>query len=255
MQITVPLIRKSFVIPPSPTESIPYGGVVVLFLGFGYDCVRDDYEVIRMVEHEAQNDDDEDQMVHYEFSWEVYSLKSDSWRQLDVNMSCCYAHDASVQLYLDGMCHWWAENTRHYDEACLVSFDLTNEVFFTTPMPSYMEYGFDCRCVQGHLVELNGSIALMSNDLDTFTFHISILGEVGVKESWTKLFVVGPLPNVKYPIRLEKKNIFSKNKDGELAWFDLSTQKIEKLSIEGGKFCSRIIAYKGSHSSILGIDK
>jgi hypothetical protein len=47
---------------------------------------------------------------------------------------------------------------------------------------------------------LNGSIASISWYLHTSTFHISVLGELGVKESWTKLFVVGPLPYIAYPI-------------------------------------------------------
>jgi hypothetical protein len=35
---------------------------------------------------------------------------------------------------------------------------------------------------------------------ETITFYISILGEFGVEESWTKLFIVRPLSSVDRPI-------------------------------------------------------
>jgi hypothetical protein len=53
------------------------------------------------------------------------------------------------------------------------------------------------------------------------------LGELGVKESWTKLFIVGFIPCLEYPICAGKKeNILFRKKDGKLVWFDLSTRMI-----------------------------
>ncbi|MCI00110.1 F-box protein, partial [Trifolium medium] len=69
------------------------------------------------------------------------------------------------------------------------------------------------------LTILNGSIAFILNYEEKATFHIYILGELGVKESWTKLFIVGPLPCLEYPIRAGKKgNILIRIKDNKLAW-------------------------------------
>lgn len=83
-----------------------------------------------------------------------------------------------------------------------------------------------------HLNVLNGSIGCISNYLNTGTFHISILGEIGVKESWTKLVIVGPLSCVNHPIRIGKKgDIFFKKEEDELVSFNLSTQKIEELGV------------------------
>jgi len=76
------------------------------------------------------------------------------------------------------------------------------------------------------------------------TFHISVLGEVGVKESWIKLFIVGPLPDVERPIGVGKKgDIFFMKKDQDLVLFNLSTRRIEDLGIKGLNGC-RIIVYK-----------
>jgi hypothetical protein len=81
-----------------------------------------------------------------------------------------------------------------------VSFDLINELSFTTLIPLDIDANEKCNYVQRDLIMLNGSIASISWYLHTSTFHISVLGELGVKESWTKLFVVGPLPYIAYPI-------------------------------------------------------
>ncbi|AET00942.1 hypothetical protein MTR_5g097660 [Medicago truncatula] len=105
---------------------------------------------------------------------------------------------------------------------------------------------FDIRSVLTHLVLLNGSIALILNYTDTSTFHISILGELGVKESWTKIFIVGPLPCLEYLIiRAGKKGeVLVAKKDAEHAWFDLNTQMIENLDVNKYEFACRLIIHK-----------
>jgi molecular chaperone HtpG len=101
---------------------------------------------------------------------------------------------------------------------------------------------FDSFSVLSHLVLLNGSIALILKYRKIDTFHISILGELGVKESWTKLFIVGPLPCLDYPIGTGKKgDILFRNKDGGLVLFDLNTQMIVDLGISQRIDCKIVI--------------
>jgi hypothetical protein len=146
---------------------------------------------------------------------------------------------------MDGVCHWWGEEESEIgDEVYLASFDLNNETFVKTSIPSNNH--IDSEVVFRHLNMLNGSIAFISNYAETNTFHISILGEVGIKESWIKLFIVGPLSCVEHPIGIGKKgDIFFRKKDGELVWFNLNTQKIEELGVKGSYSC-RIMIYKES---------
>jgi molecular chaperone HtpG len=93
---------------------------------------------------------------------------------------------------------------------------------------------------------LNGFIALFSYHKDT-TFHISILGEFGMKESWTKLLTVGPFPFVERPIGVGPKGeIFFARKDEELVWLDLSTQMIVELGYKVDPYLSRMTIYKES---------
>jgi hypothetical protein len=91
---------------------------------------------------------------------------------------------------------------------------------------------------------LNEFIALMYKDAETTTFHITILSEVGVKESWMKLFIVESLPCLGYPIGVGKNgNIFFAKDDEELAMYDLSTHTVQELGIKGDFVC-QIIIYK-----------
>jgi hypothetical protein len=125
-----------------------------------------------------------------------------------------------------------------------VSYDLTNDKVFTTLLPlailTDLDANFDVDLVLKYLLILNGSIAVISwynasrGFEDETTFHISILGELGVTESWTKLFIVGPLPYIDSAFGAGKNgDIFLRNNNNELVCFDLSTQIIEELGVEG----------------------
>jgi molecular chaperone HtpG len=254
-----PAIDELKVIPPSPVESVtPFRVFSPQIHGFGYDGVRDDYKVLRYVQFNtdtlAHGLSDEHVVWNDEPLWEIYSLRNNSWKKLDIKMPMLMVSSGDVEIvrfYMDGMCHWWTQNPswcEDTDEAYLVSFDVSNEVFFTTPMP---DDGFDLGLVESHLVMLNGYIALISYYGETATFYISILGEIGVKESWTKLFVFGSVSIVERPIGAGKKeNIFFMKKDGQLACFDLGTKMIVELGFEGD---SQIIIYKERLLSIRGI--
>jgi len=66
-----------------------------------------------------------------------------------------------------------------------------------------------------------------------------------VEESWTKLFIVGPLSCVDHPIGVGAKGeIFFLRNDKELVYLDLSTQTIVELGHKGDNFIYRVIIYK-----------
>jgi F-box interacting protein len=151
-----------------------------------------------------------------------------------------------TQVYMDGVCHWLCKIDSSVGP-CLVSFYLSNEMFFITPIPSDLDDCFDIKAKCINLVVINGSIALISYHEKMTTFHISILGELSMKESWTKLFTFGPLSCIKRPIGVGAKGeIFFEGKDNKLAWFDLSTQMVEKLGYSVKFSKCRVVVYKES---------
>ncbi|GAU35490.1 hypothetical protein TSUD_384450 [Trifolium subterraneum] len=173
-----PITHEFHVIPPSPIEEelvFPRTMVLPRIHGIGYDRLRDDYKVIRHLQFNNRSfyrsfdrklSMEERLSIYKEPLWEIYSLRSNSWKKLDVDdMSMVMfpkwkSHIA--RFYMDGMCHWWDNVEKDSsDETYFVSFDVSNELFFTTPMPD-VDDTFDLKLVKRQLVMLNGSIALIS---------------------------------------------------------------------------------------------
>ena len=223
--------------------------------GFGYDNLRNDYKVICYVtitgEHAGYGDMSLDPV------WVIYSLRTNSWRRIPnvYDMPCSLARIDGTQVYMDGVCHWLAEEVDDTLEGpCLVSFYFSNEEFFITYIPSYLDDCFDLHTLWINLAVLNASIALISYHEEMTNFHISILGEYGIKESWTKLFVVGPLSCIECPIGVGTKGeIFFIRKDNELVFLDLSTQTIVELAYKEVNSIDRIVIYKENILPIGGI--
>ncbi|TKY49736.1 F-box/kelch-repeat protein [Spatholobus suberectus] len=211
---------KEFRVIPSVLPQMQGAGFSVNIHGFGYDHVNDDYKLLQhaacFVDGSANIEKD---------LWQIYSLKRNSWKKLDLNMTRASRiwNPFGSAVNLNGSLHWWG--SKHHDkgteEDLLISFDVSNEVFHTTPIG----WRTNSELVNRYLAVFNGSIAMISNSLWSNYLDISILGEVGVKESWTKLFTIGPLPCFGLPMGVGKKaDIFFIKEDGELDCFDLSTQ-------------------------------
>jgi molecular chaperone HtpG len=178
--------------------------------------------------------------------WEIYSLRSNSWRRPIVDMPIPNSNPTNV--YFNGMCHWFGDwDGKTFS---VVSFNLSNEVFFTTPVDWHAKYF-------SSLTVLNGYIALLTDSVETMPFSISILGEIGVKESWTRLFECGPLSCIERPIEcgpLKKGNIFLSKKNGKVACFDLTTEVIEEIGFKGESENCIIVPYKKNFGPIGEID-
>ncbi|GAU39233.1 hypothetical protein TSUD_396800 [Trifolium subterraneum] len=234
-----PLTEEFKAVPPSPAELTPTWVEGKMFEdeiaehsfhGFGYDQLRDDFKVIQYVTFHSYS-----RLISL---FEIYSLKSNSWRMIHMDQDLWLGHHKfysepfnGLEVYVDGACHWLISRSinRHQNALSLLSFDLSEEVFLTTPIG---EETFSSPYYLHHkLTVLNESIALISNYNDVF--HISIMGELGVSESWIKLYIYDPLPSIQWPpIGFGKMGyMFITKKDYEVANVDLSTQIIEEVDI------------------------
>jgi F-box interacting protein len=154
-----PTTDKLNVLPHSSIESpILYELEYIYFHGFGYDHVQDDYKVIRYATYSLDAPNIENYIevglvwVSRRYIWEIYSLKSNSWRKIDLDMPQCYGTSIGAYAYLNGVCHWYNDDTY---EPLLMSFDLCDEVFCTTRMPSDMDDNSDFVFVLRYLMVLN----------------------------------------------------------------------------------------------------
>ncbi|XP_045832906.1 F-box/kelch-repeat protein At3g06240-like [Trifolium pratense] len=248
-----PTTEEFKIIPPSPFHlASPYiyiYDINVDLVGFGYDKVRDDYKLIRYVSYLPHLRD-----LSYDDLWEIYSLKSNTWKKLDfidphLHQFILGFNGNGKRVYINGMCHWWNLSPSDDGGVDLVSFDFDNEVLITTPIPLKL----NSRNI--YITGLNGSIASISCIWDTTIFDISILGEVGAKESWIKLYSIGPFCcNIKETIGVGNNgDIFFRKKDGNIVWYNLRTQMMEELCIEGEDY-SHILIYKNSVLPMGGVN-
>ncbi|XP_058766624.1 F-box/kelch-repeat protein At3g06240-like [Vicia villosa] len=258
-----PATEEFKVVPTSFRESVPYMDIEITRYGFGYDSDRDDYKVIRQIMYNPNSDSESDiddlslEDIYYQLFWEIYSLQSNTWKKLDSNIPHNYIDQV---LCLSGMCHWWGEegyDNENYDEAYLLSFDLSKEEFLITPIPE--DNFFRSRHHWEDLVVLNGCIALISNHNKNYPsddiFHISILGEVGVKESWIKFCTIWPFPFIEHPIGVGKNGyMFLREHSGKLVCFNINTQMVEELGFVGHGFQGRTIIYERSIVPIGGMN-
>ncbi|PNX71732.1 F-box protein [Trifolium pratense] len=235
-----PATEEKIVIPPGHAEFQSEFMTQIFPHGFGYDRVGDDYKIIQHVNYYTI--DDENHLLHLEDVmpdpfWEIFSLRSNSWRKIDFDMPTIYSIFNSA-VYFNGMCHWLGES-----DTLLVSFKLCNEVYFVTPLP-LEDTQYDDDFVVS-LTVLNESVAIITNWKNTTSFQISILGEFGVEESWIRLFDVELLSTIERLIGAgEKGNIFFRRDDGELVCFDLTTGLIEEIGIKGERCWCQIAIYK-----------
>jgi len=168
------------------------------------------------------------------------------------------------------MCHWLSLKTHYsgeylvsYNGPYLVSFDMSNEEYYTTlvplEIPSEECDGFAFSSMERYLFPLNGSIALLTNYNRTGNIYIYIFVELGKKETWNKLFILGPLPYSARPFgagsmgNILFETINEQEEDSELFWFDISTSKIIKIGLKKdfGRFF--IVIYRKSIFQIEGI--
>ena len=168
--------------------------------GFGYDHKSNDYKVVRIV-------------IFWDFTpyvdWngyycpplvEVYTLNTDSWRQIDA----VFESDAGVH-----------------------------------------------DCVRNSV--LNNCIAMIVSDAqDTVTekiFDIWVMCEYGVKESWTKQFVIGPLSRIQFPLGFTMNDeLLMVARNGQLVLYNSNAQEIKSLQVRA----TQAIVYKESLVSVMG---
>ncbi|XLS95384.1 hypothetical protein HN51_071392 [Arachis hypogaea] len=142
-----------------------------------------------------------------------------------MKLKCICFLEKGYVTYLNGVCHWRGGDKN--GKEVLVSFNLSTETFQTTLIG--WQQSDDIDCLTRTLVVLNDSVALISSFDENSHIEISILGEVGVKESWVKLFTIGPFPYIWHPMIMGNKCdiiFFMGNENHELASFDVISGKI-----------------------------
>ena len=123
---------------------------------------------------------------------------------------------------------------------------MSNEVFITTPFPDgHFGKNYETSNYLHFFMEVNGSFTglFCHNDFVTDKcYDVWVLGELGVKNSWTKLLTIGPI-SVYIPLGVGSngefffsKDVFFSNevlKGDILAWHHPSTKETKTILVQG----------------------
>ncbi|KAG2695684.1 hypothetical protein I3760_07G024000 [Carya illinoinensis] len=255
-----PATKETKVVPISnmPLLCADYDVVSLNGIGFGFDAKTHDYKIISHFHLYEPDPYLEQYSPIITYHSEVYSLRADSWRQIDsVN---CHIWDSTrgMRTNQNGIGSWWASGDNDANWVGILSFDITKEVFLATPLPDISDIGYPFHKYQQYFL-LNELVAFaiswkaIGEEGSRMWWDIWLLNEYGVTESWTKLFRVGPLTGVIRPLEYWMNDIIFWEKDDEqLALYDPSTKEMTNLQIEGESLSFQVITYMESLVSISG---
>ncbi|XP_059436068.1 F-box/kelch-repeat protein At3g23880-like [Corylus avellana] len=246
-----PATKKTKFVPESNPCS-RYGADIDA-IGFGFDAKTNDYKIIMLVSF--SHPPYEEEVVIYQK--EIYSLSADSWRKVDGPRYTDLHGYEGPMTYINGMASWEASGD---DWVGLLSFDMSDEVFLITPLPDDV-IGNPSSHICKNFFVMNESIAMATSMwtnsmrekwLDV-CFDIWLLVEVGVKNSWTKLFTIGPFSGISRPLGLLKNETMLLEKyNNQLVLYDPSTEKMTNIQIHENTVSEHLVTYMETLVSVKG---
>ncbi|XP_059436801.1 F-box/kelch-repeat protein At3g23880-like [Corylus avellana] len=191
-----PATKETKVVPNSSLSRFSNDYRIKSGIGFGFDAKTSDYKIIKFFSLFGF-DYYESHVPGHKLS-EVYSLSVDSWRKVDSRPGLINVK--AIDTYINGMASWEAFDFDDDWEGVL-SFDMSGEVFLKTPLPDDVLNSAGWR---KNFFVLSESIAMAFRSLKEewlgLCWDIWLLLEVGVKDSWTRLFTVGPITGIELPL-------------------------------------------------------
>ncbi|KAE8718311.1 Detected protein of unknown function [Hibiscus syriacus] len=232
------ILPQSTVQRPPAVDSTSFG-----CLGFGYDSQTDDYKVVRFVTNYFEENLDEGLMADWIEQVELYSLNSDSWKEIPVPGVHAYGSPL-FNNYVNGFYYWQAVGDSDH---LIVSFDMANEKFSTLPLP---EFGGTLAQYYFQILDFNGLLGAIfyPREGTDKSFDLWVMNG-----SWTKQLSIESLPRVHRPLGFWKNDeMFLESSDDELVLFDPSTRELKNLDIHAYRETMQIIAYVESLVPING---
>ncbi|XVF69223.1 hypothetical protein PTKIN_Ptkin11bG0063700 [Pterospermum kingtungense] len=203
-------------------------------LGFGFDSKTDDFKVVRFVTYYFDENEDESMLDDCIRQVELYSLKSDSWKQI----SCPEAEpywNSSFNNYINGFYYWQAAGN---SDCFVLSFDMANEKFSTLPFP---EFGGSLSQCYLQLLDFNGSLgAIVYPKMGTEeSFYLWVMNG-----SWTRKFSIESVSGVNKPLGFWKKGeLFIESSNCELVLFDPALGELKNLDFHAHWKTMQLSAY------------
>ncbi|KAJ6332960.1 hypothetical protein OIU77_008920 [Salix suchowensis] len=231
-----PLIQKYVNIEPRIL------GHLYSFVGFGYDSRANDYKLIRMVNSQKSK------FLSENFpKMELYSLNEGSWRSIPQTAPLRYDTDQHFSsAFLNGVVHWIANRADQHEgiHNVVLGFDMSDEIFLEIALPSCLD-NVRPSCLS-LLVYKESSISVcQASFLSSVQFHIWVMKEYGVVESWNQLVLTFGAQGEGIPraLGIRKEELLMEKKRGWIVSGDLESQQVRDLRIWGEPFHTFIGSY------------
>ncbi|XP_060187646.1 F-box/kelch-repeat protein At3g23880-like [Lycium barbarum] len=261
-----PIVRKHLNLP---RPNLRYNGRGSCIYGFGFDVVKCDYKVVRVVYNSTATEDYKlqfpptveflDKLRAVKFlvppGVEVYSLSSGAWRSVSgVCPSYILHQNHSVSTYLNGGIHWIASNSgdddnvdssnddssstsssgNSKDGSFIVAFDVGTEIFSEISLPESVA---ERNVMKLDVMVTGPSLALIEYEKFWQSDYcwVWVMKEYGEVKSWSRLHNID--------LRGGFRNIVGFRSHGELL---ISARMVGMVSYNPKK---RNISYLGIHGT------
>ncbi|KAG8363909.1 hypothetical protein BUALT_Bualt19G0071500 [Buddleja alternifolia] len=207
-------------------------------LGFAYYDQTNDYKIVRIVSRDEDVDEDGDN-VDVNFSYEVanikievYSMITDSWKNIDVDYFPWGMLGIKSKASLNESVHWLVNHRDgNEDVTAILAFHFGNEMFRQISLPNYGADLMEC-------------IGIIKGNLSLFLYHVVyedpleeqcylwVMKEYGVVGSWTKMYSITVNPRVVTPLMftVNEEIIFENGED--VVSYHLGRKTIRSLGLE-----------------------
>ncbi|CAN1769923.1 F-box protein CPR1 [Linum perenne] len=207
-----PVTSETKILPPGPSHParISHGYNVLALvggcIGLGFDPQTNDYKVIRVMEfelgghHDYETEYEPHELYHGDFPLaftEVYSLRNDSWKTLNVSNNRTFGRSYSNNcLHLrqqsrNEKCYWFVNIISDVNTNILVSFDMATEVFESVTFLQPLDLNSERRWILEYCFMSKGIIVATftsATDKISSSNETWAMLKFGVTKSWTKLF-------------------------------------------------------------------
>ncbi|PON51469.1 hypothetical protein TorRG33x02_311400, partial [Trema orientale] len=211
-----------------PKPCLDNNGFIPLGVVFGYDSRANDYKVVRFEHYRLLRD----QVEYFKIGAEVYSLRSDSWKEVGIQLELDRFPHVGEEVFCKGVFYWFV-----WTHDIIVSFNMFDEVFHSIPLPD------DLIVVtrKGHSAQLavwNNSVALfLFKQEKAVTKSIQVWatddcsGGVNGSCSWIKKLTITPPVDVAFPLAfLKNDELLMQAATKTFILYNIRSQMIRELS-------------------------
>ena len=129
-----PATKETKVVPESRI-SYPQSKTSLLDLGFGFDIKTNDYKVVMILNADDYSNPELTFLERKNFNIaEVYCLSTNSWKKVHAWVPDKFVSYNRHRTYTKGMFSWCGHCSDDW-LPCILSFDMSNELFLRTTMP------------------------------------------------------------------------------------------------------------------------